>query len=363
MGKELATVGRSDQFVSLRDLLDKNKASLQAALPKHMNADRLIRVALTAWQKTPELANCSARSVLGAVMEAAQLGLEPDGMLGHAYLIPYKGSAKLIPGYKGYIALGYRSGMVASFSAHVVYSNDHFDFSFGLDEKLDHKPCMDGDRGTPICVYAVCKLKDGAHSMVVLTKTEVEKFRHRSQAPNSPAWTKDWDAMACKTAVRQLAKWIPQCPELQTAAGAEEAIEVGALTVDDALDITDASNTSTSRADVLADKLGAGSKPTEEKQPEEVTPTGTAEEASAGDQLREKIRALLSASQFGEAAYNEVVGDSVLLEDVEDAHLPATLAKLKEKIAELGGTVKQTKAAEVIPPKKGAAKPPGLFGK
>lgn len=239
---------------TLRDLLTRSKSQIAMALPRHMDADRLIRVALTTFQKTRELANCETMSVLQAVIESAQLGLEPDGVLGHAYLVPYKGKAKLIVGYKGYIALGYRSGQVASFAAHVVHENDRFAFEYGINEKLEHRPKLDGNRGKPVCVYAVARMKDGSYAFEVLGLDEVERLRNRSAMPNSPAWRDDWSAMAKKTAVRQLARWIPQSPELQRAAAKEEALEVG-IDTDDAIDVT--ATATAERAEELKNKYRA----------------------------------------------------------------------------------------------------------
>lgn len=229
------------RFLSLRDQLVKSKDQITAALPKHMNADRLIRVALTTYNKTPELQRCTITSLLQSCMEAAQLGLEPDGLLGHAYLVPYGDKATLIPGYKGLIALAYRSGMVESLSGHAVHEKDHFEFELGLNEKLVHVPSSEDDPGATTHCYAVCRMKDGGHAMIVLSRAQVEKFRARSASKNSPAWKNDWDAMGVKTCVRQLAKWIPQAVELQRAAGREDAIDLG-LDIDpdddDSIDIT-----------------------------------------------------------------------------------------------------------------------------
>lgn len=217
---------------TIRDLFLKSKDQLAMALPRHMTVDRLIRVALTTIQRTPKLADCTPMSLMGALMESAQMGLEPDGMLGHAHLVPYFNNktgameAKLIPGYKGLISLAYRSGAVSSIHAEVVYAKDKFDFAFGLVERLEHVPNLTGDRGERKAVYAVARMKDGSHAVVVLSMLQVEAIRKRSRAGESGPWVTDYDAMAAKTAVRQLAKWIPQSPELQGAAAKEDELDV-----------------------------------------------------------------------------------------------------------------------------------------
>jgi phage RecT family recombinase len=255
-------VKRTEHFTKLSEMLRANKEQLQAALPSHMSSDRLIRIVLTAYNKTPALLECSVSSIVKAALDAAQLGLEPDGILGHAYLVPYKKAATLIPGYKGYIALAYRSGLVASVSAHVIYKNEKYEIEFGLNERLMHVPMMDGDKGQPVCAYAIATMKDGSHAMVVISYGNIERIRSRSQMPNGKAWRDDWEAMACKTAVRQLAKWMPQSPEMQRAAAKEEALDVGALIIsedgEETIDVTaEEQQPSNPHRDALKDKLAA----------------------------------------------------------------------------------------------------------
>ncbi len=151
-GQELATQGeqlpakQAGPIGTLRSLLEKSASQIKMALPRYMTAERMIRVALTACQRTPDLLACDPLSVVGSVMQAAQLGLETDGVLGHAYLVPFNNrktgrkECQLIPGYKGLIEVAYRRGRVASVSAHVVYDKDMFSFDFCIEAKLEHKP-------------------------------------------------------------------------------------------------------------------------------------------------------------------------------------------------------------------------------
>ncbi len=59
----------------------KIKAQMALALPKHMTADRLARIATTEIRKVPKLASCDQASFLGAIMQCAQLGLERAELL------------------------------------------------------------------------------------------------------------------------------------------------------------------------------------------------------------------------------------------------------------------------------------------
>ena len=102
---------------NIRALLEKSKGQIAMALPKHLNADRIVRVAMTSVQRTPELLKCDPISLVAAVIQSSQLGLEPDGILGHAYLIPFNNTKKgrmevqFIPGYKGLIDLAIRDSL------------------------------------------------------------------------------------------------------------------------------------------------------------------------------------------------------------------------------------------------------------
>ena len=155
---------------TLRDLLEKARPKLAEVTPKHLSADRLVRIAVASCSKTPQLLQCTPTSVLNAVMQAAQLGLEPGGPLGDAYLVPYKTECQLIVGYRGLVALARRSGQIISIEAHVVHEKDRFVCKYGLDAVLVHEPDWSADPGPVIAVYAVARLKDGGVQYEVMTK-------------------------------------------------------------------------------------------------------------------------------------------------------------------------------------------------
>ena len=220
---------------AFRELIagDSYKAQIAAALPKHVTADRMVRTVLTAMNRNPKLLECTKESLWQAVMDCASLGLEPDA-LGRAYLIPYEDRrnnrvvCQLQIGFKGLADLAYRSGMVATLQSQVVYANDKFDFAFGTDEKLDHRPSMTGERGEPVCVYAYCKLKDGAFKFDIMSVSDVNRIRDRSQGYKSAVkygkdhpWTTDWSEMARKTVFKRLAKMLPLSSEIRQAVDAD----------------------------------------------------------------------------------------------------------------------------------------------
>lgn len=214
---------------SFNTLLERSKKEIERALPKHLTAERMMRIALTEARKIPKLLECDQASLLGAIIQASQLGLEPGGALGHCYLIPFKQQVQFIVGYRGMIDLAMRSPLVQKIVARAVYEGDEFVYEFGLDEKLIHKPKMTprSKDEKPTFVYCVVFLKDGSKQFDVMGRDEVEAVRARSMAANSGPWVSDYEAMAKKTVVRRLFKYTPVSIEIQQAIGLDEAAERG----------------------------------------------------------------------------------------------------------------------------------------
>lgn len=226
-GTSMVATRRQEQVRELRDMLDRCKGQIAQALPTHMTPDRMARVALTACQRTPQLLDCDVKSVIGAVMQASQLGLEPDGVLGHAYLVPYKGQCQLIVGYRGLIDLTRRSGQVSTIYARIVYKGDDYDFAYGLEPTLRHVPSDADDPGPMVAVYAVCRLRDGGVQYEWMWKRQVDLIRKRSPAGNGGPWVTDYEEMAKKTVLRRLCKMLPVSVELTKASNLDELAEAG----------------------------------------------------------------------------------------------------------------------------------------
>lgn len=224
---------------TVRGALERMKPQMEMALPKHLSPDRLLRITMTAVQNTPKLLDCDRTSLYSAVMACAQLGLEPDGILGQAYLVPFKGKVQFIPGYRGYIRLAFNSGEVQGMNAQAVHEGDDFSFAYGLDEHLHHVPGDDNEDAPITYFYAYAKFKDGGHVFVVLPRSKVDRIRDKSEAYRafkagqikSTPWDDHYEPMGCKTAIRQLAKFLPL--SVQRAAEMEDAYERGQYTKTD----------------------------------------------------------------------------------------------------------------------------------
>lgn len=218
---------------SVKKFFESQKSTLAAVLPKHVSADRMLKIALGALRTTPKLMSCTVESLMGGVVQCSQLGLEPNTPLGHAYLIPFDNRRKgitevqIVLGYKGLIDLARRSGQVVSIAAHEVCQHDHFEYAYGLDEKLEHRPAL-GERGSVIAFYAVAKLKDGGHAFEVMSRGQIEEIRDASQNykfardKSTTVWGQHFVEMGRKTVLRRLFKYLPVSIELATASALDD---------------------------------------------------------------------------------------------------------------------------------------------
>ena len=125
------TQGPVSQFSGF---LDKFKSQLKLALPAHLNADRMARLALTEFSKSRKLQECTPVSIAGALMTAGQLGLEP-GVNGQGYLIPYKRTCTFVPGWKGLVDLVNRSGRATVYTG-VIFRDQNYTFTDGAKRDL-----------------------------------------------------------------------------------------------------------------------------------------------------------------------------------------------------------------------------------
>lgn len=231
-------VAREAGIGNVKKFFESQKGTLAAVLPKHVGADRMLKIALGALRTTPKLMNCSVESLMGAVVHCSQLGLEPNTPLGHAYLIPFENRKKgvtevqIVLGYKGLIDLARRSGQIVSIAAHEVCANDEFEYSYGLDETLVHKPAM-GARGPAIAFYAVAKLQGGGHAFEVMSAEQINEIRDNSQNykfardKKMTVWGQHYAEMGRKTVLRRLVKYLPVSIELASAAALDELSSVG----------------------------------------------------------------------------------------------------------------------------------------
>lgn len=229
MSHELKTTTQSASPVAVFSrTLDRMKPQMALALPKHMSADRMARLALTAFSTSKALQNCKTDSILASLMTATQLGLEP-GIGGQGYLIPYKDTCTFVPGWKGLVDLVARSGRATVWTG-AVFRGDKFDYQLGDEPFCRHQP---GDsEGDFSHVYAIGRVKDAQMPVIeVWTRGKVKKHldqynkvgnRHYALANEN-----NFEMYARKVALLQVLKYMPSSIELNNAVAVSHAAEAG----------------------------------------------------------------------------------------------------------------------------------------
>lgn len=198
----------------IKHAIDRMLPELQKALPKNLTPEKFARAILTQIRINPRLLSCSVDSLLTAMLESAQLGLEPT--LGKAHLVPYKTECKFIIGYQGMIELAYRTGEVANIQARVIHANDKFEFEDGFEPRLSFVPNW-GNPGEAVGGFAFANLKNGARIVEIMSREQIDSIRDRSAAwkrDKSGPWATDYEEMARKTLVRRLFKFLPKTSEV-----------------------------------------------------------------------------------------------------------------------------------------------------
>ena len=272
IGQRGMVVSAADKQKNLMDLFEKNKGSLTAVLPKHVTAERLMKIALSVTSKDAKLLACNPVSLLRCVVGAASLGLEVGGLLGEAYLVPFRDECTLIIGYRGLIRLARNSGEIKNIRARVVYKNDIFKVVQGLTEDLIHEPNLQNAElkdDDIVAAYAVAEYVNGSPQFEYMTKPQIDAIRARSASGTAGPWVTDYAEMAKKTVLRRLAKMLPLSPEkaeaFQKAIAHDNAVEGGQqspiidadFTLEDGITPDLAPKT---RGDSIADRVAANGK-------------------------------------------------------------------------------------------------------
>jgi recombination protein RecT len=237
------------------DIIQSMEKEFKRALPDQVGVQRFVRVAITIVRTNPKLMQCDGMSIVAALMQSAQLGLEPNTPLGQSYVIPYKNKrviggketwvdeAQFQIGYKGLITLALRTGEYKAIYAHEVYINDDFCYSYGLDKNLHHVPA-DEPIGEPVKYYAVYHLKNGGYDFVVWSKTRIDfhakKYSQAVKKDHNSPWKTDYDGMAKKTVLKEVLKYAPKSIEFAQQLAADETVkrEV-ADDMSEVIDVTD----------------------------------------------------------------------------------------------------------------------------
>lgn len=214
---------------TMQQYIKSMESEIAKALPAVITPERFTRMTLSAISVNPKLGECTPKSFLGAMMTAAQLGVEPNTALGQAYLIPFRNhgtmECQFQLGYKGLIDLAYRSGDVSIIQAHEVCENDEFEYELGMDPHLKHKPATK-DRGKAIAYYAMFKTKDGGYGFEVMSMEDVQEHAKKySKSYGNGPWQTNFDEMAKKTVLKKVLKYAPLKSDFVRGVAQDETIK------------------------------------------------------------------------------------------------------------------------------------------
>jgi recombination protein RecT len=348
----------------LEALLKENFNSIKSVLPEHMNPSRFGRMAINAVIKNPALAEADPNSFVMAVINCAEMGLEPS--LDEAALIPYGGRVQCQPMYQGILKLCRNSGQISRIFSEVVLDGEEFSFSEGFEPQFTHTKDPARDRDTDekalLYAYAGAVLKDGSREFVVMNRKQVEVRRNTSRGWNKKdsAWMSWPGPQWRKTALKALAKKLPKSTQLQRALTLDDQAVIGSHQTPQVADLTGMTIDLDSAAGEPRDdgkipepqrKSKAKAEPAEKKaaKPAEKPPTTTKKKGKAGGKKggkkegakippREKL-----LEMFGRAydtveddAWNKVweefgLGDTEV-EDMDDSVIFSFLTKLRAEI-------------------------------
>lgn len=214
----------------LRSFLEARAERLAEWVKGRIDPASLIRFAVLEYSNSTQLQACTPESIYLALIACAQVGLEPSGVKGEAYIVPFKNTATFMPGYRGLIKLALRSGAVKSLASHVVYESDEFVIDLGSDPRVVHRLAL-ADRGKAIGAYALAKLANGEFEIEWMPMEELEKIRKSAErgGRESPAYSNWAEQMYRKAPIRRLCKRIPMGDDYYLAAALDEKAESGDL--------------------------------------------------------------------------------------------------------------------------------------
>jgi recombination protein RecT len=225
--KSVATGKKENPVASFSRFLDSFKPQMALALPKHLTADRMARLAVTAFSSTPKLQECDPKSIVGGIMTSATLGLE-IGVDGQGFLVPYGKTCQFVPGWKGLVDLVSRSGRATVWTG-AVFQGDEFDYALGDAPYIRHRPGEENDPDLMTHVYAVGRVNGSNHPVIeVWTVGKIRKHRDKYNKQGAKHYSfRDFEMYARKIPLLQVLKYMPKSIELQNALAISNAADAG----------------------------------------------------------------------------------------------------------------------------------------
>lgn len=225
--KNVATGGNKNPVASFSAFLDKFKPQMALALPKHLTADRMSRLAVTAFSSTPKLQECDPKTIVAGIMTAATLGLE-IGVDGQGFLVPYGRTCTFVPGWKGLVDLVSRSGRATVWTG-AVFEGDDFDYALGDSPFIRHRPGEENDPKKITHVYSVGRVNGSQFPVIeVWTINKIWKHRDKYNKVGAKHYSfRDPEMYARKIPLLQVLKYMPKSIELANAIAVAEAADQG----------------------------------------------------------------------------------------------------------------------------------------
>lgn len=225
--KAVATGKKDNPIASFSSFLEKFKPQMALALPKHLTADRMARLAVTAFSSTPKLQECDPKSIVAGIMTSATLGLE-IGVDGQGFLVPYGKTCQFVPGWKGLVDLVSRSGRATVWTG-AVFEGDDFDYALGDAPYIRHRPGEENDPDKLTHVYAVGRVNGSNYPVIeVWTIGKIRKHRDKYNKVGAKHYSfRDWEMYARKIPLLQVLKYMPKSIELQNALAISNAADAG----------------------------------------------------------------------------------------------------------------------------------------
>lgn len=227
--KEAATGQRQDSpLKAFSGFMDQLKPQMALALPKHLTADRMARLALTAFSTSPQLQRCTHKSIAASIMTAGQLGLEP-GVNGAGFLIPYKDTCTFVPGWKGLVDLVSRSGRGTVFTG-VIFKDQQYTYTDGArrDLVIHNETDLDDPRDITHA-FAVGWVNGATMPIIELWRvSKITKHRDKYNKVGQKHYSfRDWEMYARKVPLLQVLKYMPCSIEVSNAIAVANVTEQG----------------------------------------------------------------------------------------------------------------------------------------
>lgn len=227
----VAPAGNPDTPAKFTAFLERFKPQMALALPRHLNADRLCRLAVTSFSKSPKLQQCDPKTIIASILTAAQLGLEIETN-GQGYLVPYKGRAQFVPGWKGLVDICNRSGRATVWTG-AVFAGDEFEYALGDSPFVRHRPGLEDDAAKITHVYAIGRANNSQWPVVEvwpIAKVWAHRNRYNKVGTDHYSYTNP-EMYARKVPLLQVLKYMPASIEMNNAMDISNTQEKGGYAI------------------------------------------------------------------------------------------------------------------------------------